>query len=353
MKLAVGTDKGLLIFKQAVNSEWVLADIHFIGMPIGAFHTDKNQHWWVAINHKHWGPKVYVSANMGETFTEVSSPKFSTESPFTLKSIWTIESQNIGNIQRLYLGAEPAALFYSDDLGKSWNEMNGLSNHPSRASWQGGGKGSNSPFLHTVLSSLENKDHLIVGISCAGVFQTFNDGITWQPTNTGLKAFFLPNTESVVGHDPHTICQSKTNPNVLWQQNHCGIYRSEDLGKTWQDITDQNEKAVYGFAMVIAEDNDYEAWVIPAQSDHLRIPHEQKLAVYYTKDAGKNWESLENELPNPAFDLVLRDAMDVKGDALAFGTNNGNLYTSMDKGQHWTTISQNLSAVRCVAFISE
>ena len=85
----------------------------------------------------------------------------------------------------------------------------------------------------------------------------------------------------------------------------------------------------------------------------MRIPHEQKLAVYYTKDAGQNWESLENGLPKPAFDLVLRDAMDIQGNTLAFGTNNGNLYASMDKGQHWTTISQNLSAVRCVAFIAE
>lgn len=353
MKLAVGTDKGLLIYKQVENKEWVLANIHFIGMPIGAFHIDKNNHWWVAINHKHWGAKVYVSGNMGETFTEVSSPKFSTESPFTLKSIWAIESQIIGTVHRLYIGAEPAALFYSDDLGESWNEMNGLTKHPSRPSWQGGGKGSSSPFLHTVLSNSENEKHLIVGISCAGVFQTHDSGITWHPTNMGLKAFFLPNSESVVGHDPHTICQSKISPNILWQQNHCGIYRSEDYGKTWQDITDKKEKAVYGFAMCIADDNDLEAWVIPAESDHLRIPHGQKLAVYCTKDSGKNWNPLENGLPNPAFDLTLRDAMDLRGNTLAFGTNNGNLYISMDKGQSWVTLSQNLSAVRCVTFISE
>ncbi|MGW8123927.1 WD40/YVTN/BNR-like repeat-containing protein [Roseivirga echinicomitans] len=350
MKLAVGTDKGLLIYKQNENSEWLLADIHFIGMPIGAFHSDKNKHLWVAINHKHWGAKVYVSTNLGETFIEVSSPKFSKESPFTLKSIWTITSQNLGSGHRLCVGVEPAALFYSDDSGESWKEMNGLTQHPSRPSWQGGGKGSNSPFLHSILTNPTNEDHLLVGISCAGIFQSHDGGTSWQPTNMGLKAFFLPNSESLVGHDPHTICQSKLNANVLWQQNHCGIYRSEDYGKTWQDITDAQGKAVYGFAMAIAKNNDSEAWVIPAQSDHMRIPHEQKLAVYYTKDAGQHWTPLVNGLPSPAFDLVLRDALAINGNTLAFGTNNGNLYLSIDKGQHWQTISQNLSTVRTASF---
>ena len=56
MKLATGTDKGLLIYEQKGES-WSLTDIHFIGMPIGAFHVDFNGNWWVAINHKHWGQK--------------------------------------------------------------------------------------------------------------------------------------------------------------------------------------------------------------------------------------------------------------------------------------------------------
>uniref|UniRef100_UPI0040485F44 WD40/YVTN/BNR-like repeat-containing protein n=2 Tax=Roseivirga sp. TaxID=1964215 RepID=UPI0040485F44 len=351
MKIAVGTDKGLLIYEK-VNDSWQLNDIHFLGMPIGAFHEDVSQNWWVAINHKHWGPKIYRSDNRGETFKEVNSPKFNTNSAYSLKSVWTIQSRIVNNELQLFIGTEPAALFNSTDLGLSWIEMDGLSKHPSRNTWQGGGKGSNSPFLHAILFNKEGVDHIMVGISCAGVFQTFNGGNSWQPTNEGLKAFFLPNSESEVGHDPHTIRQSRKNANVLWQQNHCGIYRSEDYGNTWKDITDKNNEAVYGFAMVIAEDNDQEAWVIPAESDNMRIPTNQRLAVYYTHNAGNDWKALTQGLPNPSFDLVLRDAMDLRDEHIAFGTNNGNLYVSENKGKQWLTLSQNLSAVRNIKFIN-
>jgi photosystem II stability/assembly factor-like uncharacterized protein len=339
MKIAVGTDKGLLIY-QKVDASWLLHDIHFLGMPIGAFHEDASQNWWVAINHKHWGAKIYRSVDQGETFKEVNPPKFNTNSPYSLKSIWTIQSRVISGLLQLLIGTEPAALFNSNDLGQSWTEMDGLSQHPSRNTWQGGGKGSNSPFLHTLLLDQEDADHLLVGISCAGVFQTFDGGYSWKPTNEGLKAFFLPNSESEVGHDPHTIRQSRKNPNVLWQQNHCGIYRSEDYGNTWKDITDKENEAVYGFAMVIAEDND------------MRIPANQKLAVYHTHNAGQDWTPQTNGLPSPAFDLVFRHAMDLSMDYITFGTNNGNLYISENKGKQWLTLSQNLSAVRNIKFIN-
>ena len=146
MKLIAGTDKGLLVY-QKQDRKWKLLDITFVGLPIGAFLQDLTNRWWVAINHKHWGSKLYVSDNQGENFREVKVPTFPKESGYTLKSIWTIEMQQIGPIERLYIGTEPAAIFYSDDLGESFQELIGLSTHPSRSSWQGGGKGSKNPFF--------------------------------------------------------------------------------------------------------------------------------------------------------------------------------------------------------------
>lgn len=351
MKLITGTDKGLIIYEK-VNGAWKLSDIHFIGMPIGAFHQDQNEVWWVAINHKHWGPKLYTSINKGETFSEISSPRFGAESPYALKSIWRIESQSIGPISRLYIGTEPAALFLSEDHGKSFRELNGLSVHKSRSQWQGGGKGSNSPFLHTLVTDPNDSNALMVGISCAGVFQTHDLGNTWNPSNKGLKSFFLPNSEIEVGHDPHIILRHPKHSNIIWQQNHCGIYRSEDDGNTWEDISDKEGKAVYGFAMVIDSEDINTAWVIPAQSDDLRYPIQNSLAVYKTTNAGKTWKPLTSGLPQEAaFDLVLRASFARKDQTMAFGSNNGNLYLSEDDGVHWQVLSQSLSSVRSVSLI--
>ena len=268
MKLIAGTDKGLLVY-QKQDRKWKLLDITFVGLPIGAFLQDLTNRWWVAINHKHWGSKLYVSDNQGENFREVKVPTFPKESGYTLKSIWTIEMQQIGPIERLYIGTEPAAIFYSDDLGESFQELIGLSTHPSRSSWQGGGKGSKNPFLHTILFHPVNSNHLTAGISCAGVFQSTDAGNTWYPTNTGLEAFFLPNSSIEVGHDPHSMIRHPKHPNVIWQQNHCGIYRSTDNGNSWENVSDPEGKAVYGFDLVIDEDDIDKAWVIPAQSDNF------------------------------------------------------------------------------------
>ncbi|MFY0592056.1 WD40/YVTN/BNR-like repeat-containing protein [Roseivirga sp.] len=351
MKLVAGTDKGLIIYEQ-IQGEWKLTDIQFIGMPIGAFHEDTTSVWWVAINHKHWGPKVYKSQNQGENFVEVKAPRFGNESPFTLKSIWKIESQSIGPIKRIYIGTEPAALFLSDDEGDSFNELSGLSQHKSRSTWQGGGKGSNSPFLHTLVTHPDNSNELIVGISCAGVFRSNNLGNDWKSSNKGLKSFFLPDSETEIGHDPHIMLRHPKDGNVIWQQNHCGIYRSEDNGNSWTDISDSSGEAVYGFALVIDEDDVNTAWVIPAQSDSLRYPIKNKLAVYKTTNAGKSWNAQRNGLPQEAaFDLVLRAGFSKKDSKMAFGTNNGNLYLSEDEGEHWQTLSQSLSAVRTVNFV--
>lgn len=353
MKLIAGTDKGLIIYEK-VNGNWKLSDIHFIGMPVGAFHQDSSGFWWVAINHKHWGPKLYLSKNQGETFSEINTPHFSLDTPYSLKSIWKIESQDIGPIKRVYIGTEPAALFLSEDEGQSFKELSGLSEHPSRMNWQGGGKGSNSPFLHTLVTNPNNSNDLMVGISCAGVFKSSNLGNDWTPSNKGLKSFFLPNSETEVGHDPHIILRHPKDPNILWQQNHCGIYRSVDDGRSWQDTSDPEGKAAYGFAMVIDKEDVNTAWVIPAQSDDLRYPIQNKLAVYKTTNAGQTWKPLTKGLPQEAaFDLVLRASFSKEGPTMAFGTNNGNLYLSENNGENWQVLSQSLSAVRVVGLLTD
>lgn len=345
MKLIAGTDKGLLVYSNK-EGHWELDDIHFIGLPVGAFHQTESGQWWVAINHKHWGSKLYCSSDQGETFKEVPAPRF--ESNYKLKSIWTIES----HFNKLYVGVEPAALFVSEDHGQHFQEVLGLSQHPSRGQWQGGGKGSKNPFLHSILFHPENQDEIMVGISCAGVFRSIDGGSSWEPNNEGLKAFYLPNSDVEVGHDPHSMLRHQKDSNVIWQQNHCGIYRSIDNGHHWSDVSDPEGKAFYGFDLVIDNEDIATAWVIPAQSDDLRIPYQNQLAVYKTTNAGKHWKALSTGLPQEAaFDIVLRHAFDKSGRNMAFGTNNGNLYVSDDLGEKWMNLSQSLSAVRLVSFI--
>jgi len=358
MQILVGTDKGLIEYS-LLNDDFKLKEIHFLGFPIGGvnYHQSSGS-WRAAVNHKHWGPKIHHSTNGGKQWQEIGAPKFPLNiidkhgNKTVIKNIWEIAHATNADPDEFYVGVEPAAIFRTKDGGSNYEFIRGLWEHPSRSEWLGGGKGTMDPFLHSITIDPLDKSHIYVGISCAGVFETWNGGITWDAINKGLIADYLPNPKAEVGHDPHTLKMSKSNNKVIWQQNHCGIFKTSDGGKHWDNISDGKGIANYGFAMAIDEENDNRAWVIPSHSDSLRIPHDNALCVCITEDGGKTWLEQREGLPQEAsFDIALRHALDIKEGHLVFGTNNGNLYHSPDYGAHWETVSQNLSTVRSVKII--
>jgi len=351
MKILVGTDKGLVEY-DLVNNELQLAEIHFMGLPVGAVCHDTRSGWiWVGVNHKHWGPKIHCSKDKGKNWDELSSLKFPGGKE-VVKSIWTIDYGPTDNPETLYIGIEPAALFKTSDGGITYQLIESLWDHPTKSLWTGGGKGSMYPFLHSAIVDPSDNSHIYVGISCAGVFETKDDGTSWEPINNGLTADYLPDPKALVGHDPHCLKMSSTNNKVIWQQNHCGIYKTYDGGREWKNVKEENGIANYGFAMALDPEDDDRVWVIPSLSDDLRIPINQALVVCETLNGGESWKELKSGLPQSGvFDLVLRQGLDISGSHLVFGTNNGNLYHSADYGETWIPVSQNLATIRVVKFV--
>ena len=197
------------------------------------------------------------------------------------------------------------------------------------------------------------EQHVFVGISVAGVFETEDSGMSWEVRNKGLRADFLPNPYAEIGHDPHILVAAPSNPDVLWQQNHCGIFRSTDGAKTWQDISQPNGPARFGFGITVAEDNPDQAWVCPANSDTTRTAIQGALCICRTDDGGKTWATLRKGLPQEnCFDIVYRHALASSGDAVAFGSTTGNLFFSPDRGESWQALNNYLPMVYSLQFAS-
>jgi photosystem II stability/assembly factor-like uncharacterized protein len=193
---------------------------------------------------------------------------------------------------------------------------------------------------------------MLVAISCAGVFETLDGGASWNPKNNGLKADFLPNPESEIGQDPHLLVACSSNFDVMWQQNHCGIYRTADGGNHWDDISDLGGEANFGFAIAADKNNDQLAWVVPALSDGIRVAINNSLCICRTENGGRSWDTFRKGLPQDhAFDITYRHALDQDEESLVFGTTTGNLYLSNDHGESWRVISNNLPMVHCVDFV--
>ncbi|MEK6780536.1 MAG: glycosyl hydrolase [Bacteroidota bacterium] len=356
-KLLAGTSKGLIILHKE-NHSWKINEVYFLGLPVSFVYVDERiNSWWVGISHRHWGEKLHFSADEGKSWHEAGIPGFKNYfyrpgKPASLRKIWTMQHAGADKHGCLWLGTEPGGLFFSDDNGKSWQLVESLWNHPSRLDdkqWFGAGK--DFPFIHSIITDPRNSEHVYIGISCAGVFKTLDGGKNWLAINKGLIAAYLPNPNAEVGHDPHRMLLCPANPDVIWQQNHCGIFRTIDGGESWDDVSGANGFPKYGFALAIDELDPKKAWVIPAQSDEQRIPVDLSITVCKTIDGGKSWTPGNEGLPvSNTFDLVLRHAFVKSGKTLAFGSNNGNLYVSDNYGESWKTISQNLSTVNCLAF---
>jgi photosystem II stability/assembly factor-like uncharacterized protein len=354
--LILGTRKGLLIFERRGGS-WRHARTAHLGVPVPyAFYDSRTGLLWASLDHGHWGTKLSRSADLGSTWTEVAAPKYPADAevkdgvPATLRYVWVMAGGGADHPSRLYLGTDPGGLFRSDDGGETFELVAGLWNHPSRKTqWFGGGR--DQPGIHSVLVDPRSSERVMVAISCAGVFATEDGGRSWTPRNRGQVATFLPDPQSEVGQDPHIVVRAPSAPEVLWMQNHCGIFRSTNNAESWTMVSQEGGPAHFGFAIAVDEKRPDTAWVVPARSDEQRVPVGGALCVCRTEDGGRSWTALRRGLPQEAcFDLVYRHALDLRGSTLAFGSTNGNLYASEDGGESWQTLSAHLPLVYSVRF---
>ena len=353
LRMFLGTRKGLVVYTQTPGG-WRLESVHHVGNPVSyAVEDPRNGTWWAALDHGHWGQKLQRSRDQGQSWEEVKAPAYPEDAergdgkPATLEYIWLIAPGPASQPGRLYLGTNPGGLFVSDDGGDTFTLCRGLWDHPSRTQWTGGGK--DTPGIHSLVIHPAGPDHLMVGVSCGGVFESRDGGLSWAPKTKGLLATFLPDPEAEIGHDPHLIVACPTRPEVLWQQNHCGVFRSVNGGERWAEVSAGPPR--FGFAVAVDEVNPDRAWLVPAVSDERRNAASGGLSVSTTADGGVTWRELRDGLPQEGcFDLVYRHSLDKRGPTLAFASTTGNLYVSEDFGERWALLSHTLAPVYSLRF---
>ena len=362
----VATRKGLFTLERAASG-WSIRGVSFLGDNCTiVMHDPRNGNLIAALNHGHFGVKMHRSRDGAATWEEVATPTYP-EKPegyvpkkplegqaadWSLKLVWSLAPGGSDQPGLLWCGTLPGGLFKSDNNGESWELNRPLWDDPRREEWFGGG--ADHPGIHSVCVDPRDSRHVIVGVSCGGVWSTRDAGSNWQICGHGMRAEFMPPERQFEPNvqDPHLVAQCRANPDVLWVQHHNGIFKSTDASDSWNEISGVRP-SVFGFAVASHPHDPDTAWFVPAVKDEQRYACEGRVVVNRTRDGGRTFETITRGLPQEyAYDLVYRHALDVDetGDQLAFGSTTGSLWMSEDSGSSWRTVSSNLPPIYAVRF---
>lgn len=356
-RAAVGTAKGLFL----IDGDGQRGPF-FPGERVPAIAMGTDGRVVAASVSEHWGPTLRLSDDFGETWTEHDERSIAFPPGLTWTDHWSGETKpaTVTQVWQLALapgddiwaGTEPAALFRSTDGGKTFDLVMGLWDHPHRDQWFPGGGGL---ALHTILFDPRDAQRMHVAVSAGGVYRTDDGGETWVARNKGVAGAVGPDEDTEFGQCVHKVDRDAGDPDVLYLQNHGGLYRSDDRGDTWVSIA-EGVPSDFGFPMVTHRHRPGTAFVIPLDYDLGRIVPEGRCRVYRTADRGASWESLTAGLPQDgAFLTVLRDAFcadTADPMALWFGTRSGHVYHSEDEGEHWRCAAELLPDVLCVRAVA-
>jgi photosystem II stability/assembly factor-like uncharacterized protein len=303
---------------------------------------------------------VFASSDRGKTWQEAAQPPAfrpaaEDAAARAVERVFWLTPGHASQPGTWYAGTSPAGLFASSDNGATWQPVAGFNDHPMRAKWVLGGT-PDGEFLHSIIVDPRDPQHLYVGLSIGGVFESTDGGRDWAPLNAGCAADFLPDPNAPFGHDPHTVALSPANPDRLYQQNHCGIYRLDRPGRRWERIGKAMPKKVgdIGFPIVLHPRDPDTAWVFPMDGTTVwpRTCIEGKPAVYVTRNAGKTWRKQSKGLPeSDAWLTVMRQAMCTDGGAkpgLYFGTTGGEVWASPNGGESWRCVASRLPEILAV-----
>ncbi len=212
--------------------------------------------------------------------------------------------------------------------------------------------GNGGLICHTILAHPTDPDRMWVAISSVGCFATEDGGKTWEARNRGVRADFMPDPYPETGQCVHKMAMAAGLPDRLYQQNHCGTYRSDDAGRTWLCL-DAGLPSTFGFPAVAHPRDPDTFFTIPLNgAEQGRYVPDAQMAVWRTTDCGSTWTPLREGLPQSnAYLGVLREAMasdELDPFGLYFGTSTGQVFASPDEGAHWTRIADLLPPILSV-----
>ena len=363
MLILVGTRKGAWLFHGDIKRRaWKIDGPHFLGHIINHIVLDPRDRKTLLASATtgHLGPTIFRSTNLGRTWKEAKQPPaFRKEANGrSVDHTFWLQPAHVNEPDVWYAGTSPQGLFRSEDGGRTWSPFSSINDDPQYRKWMGTVQDGtpDGPKLHSIIIDPRDPAHLYFAMSGGGVHETVDGGQSWHPLVKGMDVVEGFDPDEVTFHDPHCVRMCPTNPDRLYQQNHCGIYRLDRPSDTWVRIGKKMPKRIgdVGFPMVVHPRDPNTAWVFPMDGSSVwpRTSPAGLPCVYGTTNSGRTWKRLDYGLPeSQAWWTVKRQAMvcDAQNPVgLYFGTTSGELWMSRNEGEKWSCVASHLPEIYSV-----
>jgi len=364
--LLIGTRKGAFILRgNRTRRTWKLSAPMFLGHIVHHVVLDPRDRrtMLMATRTGHLGPTVFRSTDFGKTWKEANAPP---AFPKTLEGqngrvvdhVFWLTPGHLSEPGLWYAGTSPQGLFRSNDGGVTWEPFSYINDDPQYREWMGSVQDGtpDGPKLHSILIDPRDPGHLYFAMSGGGVHESVDGGRTWTSIVQGLEVVEGFDAANVTFHDPHCVRLCPTNPDRLYQQNHCGVYRMDRAEGRWIRIGRNMPKKVgdIGFPMVLHPRDSDAAWVFPMDGSTVwpRVSPGGKPAAYVTLNGGKTWTRQDKGFPRAnAWWTVKRQAMTADAHepvGLYLGTTSGEVWASRTGGMSWTCLARHLPEIYSV-----
>ncbi|MSP52230.1 MAG: glycosyl hydrolase [Alphaproteobacteria bacterium] len=326
-EVLVGTKDGIVRLKRdGPGAKWQSAERWLAGKHVHAILIEpKTGAILAGLNQG----SVLASEDGGKTWT--SRDKGLSD----VTDIYCFAANQVNGKTRIYVGTEPAHLFYSDDLGRNWIDLPALRS-VDMSKWNFPGP----PFVaHVKHVAFHPKDPntLLVSIEQGGLLKS---------TDGGRSFAYLRGMDD----DVHRAVIDPVNPERIYVPGGNGTYVTQDGGKNWEHrMTIQHETGGYPDFMIAHPRNRDLVFIAAAEQEPGQWMKTKfaRSRISKSADGGRTWTILKNGLPERLRSAFEAMTLEDRGDSFALyaATTSGEVFASEDGGEHWTEIASGLPAV--------
>ena len=326
-QVLVGTIQGVVtIEREDGASGWRVADRSLPGKHIHALLIEpESGTLFAGVNHG----SIYASVDHGSTWER-------RDHGLSEQDVYSLACCRTAGGTRIFAGTEPAHLFCSDDLGRTWTELPALrSGDTSKWNFPG------PPHIaHTKHIAFHPRDSntLFVSVEQGGLLKSSDSGRTFEVIR-GMD------------DDMHRTVINPAQPDVMLVTTGVGMYATADGGKTWEQRTDpQHEIGGYPDLLVHHPRHPELMFVASARKrpGAWYREHYAGSRISRSADGGRTWQVVRqgfpDELLRTAFEAMCLEDWGESFSVLA-ATATGEVWCSDDGGEQWREVLSGLAPV--------